>query len=80
LLDYIRNHIEESSSTQDQNLLLSLLKLLNSLLKEFESPEYYALYNDTKSRNSIIEGKFVFSLVWSFGASADTSNRKKIEA
>jgi hypothetical protein len=30
-------------------------------------------------RTSVIEGKFIFSLVWSFGASADTPSRKKIE-
>jgi len=30
-------------------------------------------------RTSIIEGKFIFCLVWSFGASADTQSRKKIE-
>jgi len=60
-------------------LLLALLKLFRSLLKDFENPDYYALYNDSKSRYAIVEGKFVFSLVWSFGASADTANRKKIE-
>jgi hypothetical protein len=33
-----------------------------------------------KNLFALIEGKFVFSLIWSFGAAADTSNRKKIEA
>lgn len=32
-----------------------------------------------KNRTAVIEGKFVFSLIWSFGASADTTARKKIE-
>lgn len=27
-----------------------------------------------------MEGKFVFSLIWSLGGSADTNSRKKIEA
>lgn len=79
LLEFIRSSIEESSPTQDQNLIQSLFRMFRSLLKEFESPEFTAAYTDAKVRTAIIEGKFIFSLVWSFGASADTLSRKKIE-
>jgi hypothetical protein len=34
----MRSHIEESSPTQDQNLLQSLFRLFRSLLKDFDSP------------------------------------------
>ena len=79
MLEFIRGNIDESSPTQDQNLIQSLFRLFRSLLKEFDSAEYTAAYTDPKLRLAIIEGKFVFSLVWSFGASADTLSRKKIE-
>jgi dynein heavy chain, axonemal len=79
LLEFIRNNIEESSPTQDQNLLQSLMKLFRSLLKEFDDEEHAKFYADSKTRTAIIDAKFVFSLVWSFGASADTEGRKKIE-
>jgi hypothetical protein len=50
------------------------------LLKDLAKKEFYDTYTDAKIMYSILEGKFVFSLIWSFGASADTLNRKKIEA
>lgn len=37
LLEYIRGHIDESSPTQDQNLLQGLFRLFRSLLKDFDS-------------------------------------------
>ena len=78
LLEYIRANIEEISPTQDPNLVSTLMKLYRCLLKEFDNAEYAQLYADTKARTAIIENKFIFSLVWSFGATADTNNRKKI--
>ena len=80
LLEFIRGHVDEISPTQDQNLLRSLMRLYSCMLKDFEDKEFYESYNDAKLRNSIIESKFVFSLIWSFGGSADTNNRKKIES
>lgn len=38
LLEFIRAHIEETSPTQDQNLLQGLFRLFRSLLKDFDSP------------------------------------------
>jgi dynein heavy chain len=78
LLEYIRGHINESSPTQDQNLVLSLFKIYKSLMNDLASEEFYQTFSDVKNLYALLEGKFVFSLVWSFGASADTSNRKKI--
>jgi hypothetical protein len=47
-------------------------------MKDLEVPEYYHAFTDVKNRTAVIEGKFVFSVIWSFGATADTPNRKKI--
>ena len=80
LMDFIRANVEEISPTQDQNLVKSLMKLYSCLLKEFENKDFYLSYSDTKLRTSIFEAKFIFSLVWSFGGSADTNHRKKIES
>lgn len=79
LLEFIRAQIEESSPTQDQNLLQSLFRLFRLLLKDLDNPEFYASFTDAKNKIAVIEGKFVFSLVWSLGASANTFSRKKIE-
>ncbi len=49
---------------------------MNDLAKE----EFYAAFTDVKNLYAVLEGKFVFSLIWSLGASADTQNRKKIQA
>jgi len=79
LLEFIRAYIDESSPTQDQNLLQSLFRLFRLLLSDFDKPEFYSSFTDVKNRVSVIEGKFVFSLIWSLGASANTLCRKKIE-
>ena len=80
LMEYIRGNIEESSPTQDQNILKTLMKFYNVLIKDMADPEHYELYKDPKQRIVIFENKFIFALTWSFGASADSNNRKKIEA
>lgn len=54
------------------------MKLYQSMLQDFYDKEIYSTYTDPKVRNVVIEGKFVFSLIWTFGGSADTNNRKKI--
>lgn len=56
----------------------SLFRLYTSMLKDLADPEYYDSFKELKHRTSVIEGKFVFALVWSFGATADTPHRKKI--
>ena len=80
LLEYIRGHIEESSPTQDQNLIQSLLRIYTVMIKDFADPEFYELYKDPKLRTAILQAKFVFALAWTFGASADSNARKKIES
>ena len=54
LLEYIRGHIEESSPTQDQNLIQSLLRIYTVMIKDFADPEFYELYKDPKLRTAIL--------------------------
>jgi hypothetical protein len=66
-LEYIRSSVHEISPTQNQNLVLALMRYFGAQLKELFDPEHYALYTDMKQRFQIIEGKFLFSLIWSLG-------------
>ena len=52
--------------------------MLTCMLKEFEEKTIYDAYPDNKLRTSILDGKFVFSLTWAIGGSADTNSRKKM--
>lgn len=56
------------------------MKIYQSMMKDLYVEDTYKAYSDPKVRNAVIEGKFVFSLVWSLGGSADTNSRKKIES
>lgn len=56
------------------------MKLYQAMMKDLFNKDTYLLYTDSKIRHSVLEGKFIFSIVWSLGGSADTSSRKKIEA
>ena len=79
LLIFIRAHIEEASPTQDQNLLQSLFKIFKSTMtSDLSIQETFDTFSDIKNLHSVLEGKFVFSLIWSFGATANTLNKKKI--
>jgi len=49
------------------------------MMKDLYDEEYYKTFSDVKNRTAIIEGKFIFALIWSFGATANTNSRKKFE-
>lgn len=80
VLEFIRNSVKEISPTQNQTLVLALMRYFGAQLKELFDPEHYALYTDMKQRFQLIEGKFLFSLIWALGGSATTESRKIIDA
>lgn len=64
-------------------LISSFLRLLDSLLillKDFKDnkQEEYLAFED-KFKSMLISGMVIYSLVWSFGLSVDTSSRKMFD-
>ncbi|XP_029968156.1 dynein heavy chain 7, axonemal-like [Salarias fasciatus] len=77
-LQLIRKATKELSPTSDTNLVKSLMNLMDCMMDEFHDEEQIKKMND-KDICSWLEGVFVFSLVWSVGASCDDSGRVKFD-
>ena len=58
-IDYIRKECKETTPTQDQNLVVSLLRLWRALLKVYDDETLYPTPLDRKQTNNIIEQCFV---------------------
>jgi dynein heavy chain len=55
------------------------MRTFRSLLKDFESDEFYQSFPELKNKLIIIENKFVFSYIWSLGGSLTTDYRKTFD-
>ena len=75
-IDYVRNECKETTPTQDQNLVVSLLRLMRALLKVFDDETLYPSPLDKKQTNQIIEQCFIFSCIWSLCVSINTEYRR----
>lgn len=71
LIDFIRTNIKEVLRTTDHSLMMSYFNLFNSLLKSVDEEDNITI--------DIIQSFFVFSLIWTFGASTDESGRGKFD-
>ncbi|XP_071822297.1 dynein axonemal heavy chain 7-like isoform X1 [Apostichopus japonicus] len=79
MLDFIRKSgVKELSPTTDTNLVKSLMNLMDSLMDEFHD-EAAINKMDTREVFSWVEGIFLFSFVWSLGASTNTEARDKFD-
>lgn len=77
-LDFLRKSIKESVATTNGNLLSSLLKIMTCLLVPYyKSENGSGAMEDIQSFYSLLEPFFIFSLVWSIGATSDNDGRKK---
>ncbi|XP_062056155.1 dynein axonemal heavy chain 1 [Lepus europaeus] len=76
-ISFIRSSVKEVISSTDSNLVMSLLKLLDCFFKPFLPREGLKKIPPEKlSRLSeLVEPWFIFSLVWSVGATGDSLGR-----
>ena len=74
-IDYLRNECAESAPTQDQCLVVGMLRILRNLLEVFDNAEFYKSC-DKKKVQSIIESSFLFACIWSFCCTVTTEYRK----
>ena len=75
VLKKLRKSFTEISPTINQNLVVSLLRLLKANLSDLADPDFYEKIEITE-RLHIIDQFFIFSLYWSVGASVITKDRK----
>jgi len=83
-LRLVRKEIKEISPTEDSNIAQTTMRIIHSLLDNFKEspsnedglpPEGAAL--DEVSRAQMVEGIFLFALIWSAGCTGDGAGRAR---
>lgn len=75
ILQFIRAECVEETPTEDQNLVVSMMRIMRVLFKCWEDPEFYSQY-DKKEIQQRLESSFVFASIWSICCSVRTESRK----
>ncbi|KAJ3073863.1 Dynein heavy chain 7, axonemal [Podochytrium sp. JEL0797] len=68
LMTYLRRELTELSETLDTNLAVSMLNIFESLVDDCQKVQ--------EVTNKILQGYFLFSVVWSVGASVNEKGRE----
>ena len=77
ILDELRRRGQEISPSQDQNLIMSLMRIYRCCLQIFDEEQYYTKI-DLKNKLNLLDQFFVFSCIWSLGGSVTTDYRKSM--
>ncbi|XDB47728.1 hypothetical protein ABFV05_001344 [Capra hircus] len=75
-VEFIRKHTKELSPTSDTNLVRSLMNLIDCFMSDF-ADEVKVRERHDRETYSLLEGIFLFSLIWSVGASCKDDDRLK---
>jgi len=78
LLDYIQKECKLTTPSNEQNIVMALLRLWRSMLKVFEN-EAYGEENDKKTNIAIIDSCFLWSFIWSVCCVVDTQYRRPVD-
>ncbi|KNC54636.1 dynein heavy chain 2 [Thecamonas trahens ATCC 50062] len=80
-LAFVRSSLVEPVPTVDNNLLQSLMRLLDAFMASLVPPEGGALPQAAVDRIvALAPALFVFALVWSIGATSDAAGRSAFDA
>lgn len=77
-MNYVRNEAKEDAPTEDQGLVVGLLRILRALLKVFDDEAHYQSL-DKKQIAGVIESCFVFSCIWSICITVKTECRRPLD-
>jgi dynein heavy chain len=78
LIDFVRRECKETTPTEDQNMVVSMLRILRALIKPFDQETFYN-ERDKKTIATVIESSFVFSCIWSLCITINTEFRRTFD-
>eukprot|EP00742_Colponemidia_sp_Colp-10_P007220 GILJ01007760.1.p1 GENE.GILJ01007760.1~~GILJ01007760.1.p1 ORF type:complete len:2640 (-),score=434.68 GILJ01007760.1:74-7498(-) len=79
LLHTLRRHLKESVPTVDNNLVASLLKLLDCFFADYRPSEEDKEVREVEALELELEGLFLFCLIWSVTCTTDREGRKQFD-
>lgn len=77
-LEYIKKNLKELVPTSINNLVASLMRIMDCFLADYKETEIKKIsQEDIEIVESMLEGFFIFALIWSIGCVVDLDSRLK---